>query len=233
MNKTRTIISLAVLAGLAAAAQGQVVYNDDFESYASGSNLHGQSGWRGWDNAVAAGAMVSTTQASSGAQSVNVTGGSDLVQTFGYTGGQYNLSINQYVPSSSSGTTYFILLNTYNDGGPYNWSVQNPMNLDTGIITSDSGGAATMPMIKDAWVNWTFTIDLSANRVGEYYNGTFLSEHAWQTDGANALGAIDLYANNAGPVYYDDLTITQVPEPTVLALVGLGGFALCLRRRSS
>jgi len=234
MNNTCKIIGMAVLAGVASAAQAQVVFNDDFESYASGANIHGQGGWKGWDNGVAAGAMISTAQAASGTKSVNISGGSDLVHEFGYTGGQYNLSISQYIPSSSSGTTYFILMNRYADGGAgNNWSVQIPINLDTGAIVDDmAANEVPTTAIEDAWVNWTFTIDLNANLVGTYYNGQFFSEHAWQTDGAAALGAIDLYANNAGAVYYDDLVIEQVPEPTVLALVGLGGFALCRRRRN-
>lgn len=55
----------------------------------------------------------------------------------------------------------------------------------------------------------------------------------WQDGGVNALAAIDLYANNAGPVYYDNFSLTQVPEPTTTALLGLGLAAFLFRRRVS
>jgi hypothetical protein len=104
-----------------------------------------------------------------------------------------------------------------------------------GTIMSDPDGnnqGPTLPLVKDAWVNMGFTIDIAANRVDEYYNYQFLASHTWQSGGVAALGGMDLFANNAGPVFYDDLSVQQIPEPTVLALIGLGGFALGLRRRT-
>src|ERR1017187_5067145 len=101
---------LALLPGQAAA--GPVF--DDFESYAVGSNLHGQGGWTGWSNNPGAGALVATNFAFSPTRSVDITGASDLVHTFfGATNGQWVFSTRQYIPSTSSGTTYVILLNRY------------------------------------------------------------------------------------------------------------------------
>ncbi len=210
--------------------------SDDFESYTAGATIHGQGGWKGWDNSAGAAAMVSTAQALSGTQSVNVSGASDLVHEFGYSGGLWELSLSQYIPASASGTTYLILMNKYKDSGgtaDYNWSVQIPINLGAGTAADDMvGGEPALSVTKDQWATWKFSIDLDANRVGTYYNDQLWTEHDWTTDGALSLAAIDLYANNATAVYYDDLKVQQIPEPTTLALLGLGAVALVLRRRS-
>jgi len=200
--------------------------------------MHGQGGWKGWGNDAGAGAVVSSSQAKSAPNSVNITGGSDLVHQFNYTSGKWQISINQYVPSSvTSGESYLIFLNKYSDAGDNNWSIQTVGNLATGIF-GESGGSdlaghtSTLPIVRDAWSTWTLDVDLDNNKVQQYYNGVaFGPEHAWQATGANAIGAIDLFANGTGPVYYDNLTIQQIPEPSVLALIGLGGLALGLRRR--
>ena len=55
-------------------------------------------------------AVVSDAQALSGSNSVAVSGGSDLVHTYaGYTSGKWTYTASQYIPSTSTGTQYFIL----------------------------------------------------------------------------------------------------------------------------
>jgi protein gp37 len=145
-------IGVLTLCGMALAARAAAVF-DDFESYAVGSNLHGQGGWAGWAGDAKAGALVSTNFSFSPTRSVNITGASDLVHTFsGATNGQWVFSVMQYIPSTSTGTNFVILLNTYRS--PYgaadlNWSVQIQNNMATGQIISDLGGGATRPMVKD------------------------------------------------------------------------------------
>lgn len=235
-NNGRFLAFSAIVSLTAATSAGRAAgFNDDFEGYAVGSNLHGQNGWKGWDNVATAGAVVSSAFSLSPTKSVNVSGGSDLVHEFpDATSGVWSFSLDQYIPASSTGDTYVILMNKYKDTGAaadYNWSVQTHMNMGTGVVTADNGSGATSTLVKDQWVNLTFTIDLTANKVDEYYNYKLLSTHVWQTGGANTLAAVDLYANNAGPVYYDNLKVSQVPEPTTIALLGLGGLALVLRRK--
>lgn len=239
MNKTRTILGLSVVVAMACAAQAQ--YSENFDSYAAGGNMHGQGGWKGWGNAAGAGAIVSSSQAKSAPNSVNITGGSDLVHEFNFTGGQWRISIDQYVPSSgmTGNEFYLIFMNQYTDagGGGGNWSIQTVGNLTTGVFTENGGSdfaghSSTLPIVRGEWANWTLDVDLGANSVQQYYNGAaFGPAHQWQQSGVNAIGAIDLFANGTGPVYYDNLSITQIPEPSVLALIGLGGLAFGLRRR--
>src|ERR1022692_3355101 len=149
VNFLNTILALdlcIVALGARAAA-----FFDDFESYAVGSNLHGQGGWAGWAGNASAGALVSTNFAFSPTRSVNITGASDLVHTFsGATNGPWVFSVMQYIPSTSTGTTYVVLMNTCRS--PYgatdlNWSVEIQCNMATGQIISDFGGSATLPLV--------------------------------------------------------------------------------------
>src|ERR1017187_7895068 len=164
----------ACLAVLARPVAAQVF--DDFESYAVSSNLHGQGGWAGWMGNASAGALVSTNFAFSPTRSVNITGASDLVHTFsGATNGQWVFSVRQYIPSTSTGTTYVVLMNTYRPPTDLNWSVIIQNNMDTGQTISDLGGSAALPMVKDQWVEVRCEINLDAKSVSEFYNGQLLS----------------------------------------------------------
>jgi len=229
MRNLRVVVVVLAIVGVCSVASASI-FMEDFESYAAGSAMHGQGGWKGWDNTAGAGAPASSLYANSGSKSVEIIGTSDLVHEFDQAGGQCVFTAKQYIPSGNTGTTYFILLNTYKDGGPYDWSVQLACNMDTGVITSDNGGGATASIAYDKWIELKFAIDLANNTVGEYYNGALVSNHQWDDNVHGTLQAIDLYGNNASSVYYDDITV--VPEPATLSLLCLGGLALIRRRRS-
>src|ERR1039458_566329 len=120
----------------------------------------------------------------------------------------------QYIPSTSTGTTYVVLMNTYRS--PYgatdlNWSVEIQCNMATGQIISDFGGSATLPLVTNHWVEVRCEINLTSNSVSEFYNGQLLSTHVWQGGsggpGLNEIQALDLFANNAAPVYYDNVSL--------------------------
>ncbi len=230
MRNLRIVVVVLAIVGVSSIASASV-YTEDFDSYAAGSAMHGQGGWKGWDNVPGAGAPVSTAYAYSGTNSVEIIGSADLVHEFDQAGGQWEFSAMQYIPDGTTGTTYFLLLNTYNDGGPYDWSVQLAYNLDTGILTSDFGGGATAPIAYEQWVELKFNIDLDGNTVDEYYNGALLSTHVWDDNVHGTLGCIDLYGNNASSVYYDNISV--VPEPATLSLLCLGGLALIRKRNRS
>lgn len=207
------------------------LFQDNFDTYVAGSQMHGQGGWKGWDNTPGAGALADNAFSFSASNSVNINGGSDLVQTFtGATSGQWVFRAMQYVPSSSAGDSFIILLNTYNDGGPYNWSIQTHMNLGTNVVTADYGGG-TLPLLKDQWVEYRAEINLDANSVTEFYNNQPLGTHTWTSDGNSvlAIAAVDLFANGAGAVYYDNVSL--VPEPSSALLSAVTAIAgLCLVR---
>jgi len=229
MRNLRFIAVLLAILGVTAVAGAQG-FMEDFESYAAGSAMHGQGGWKGWDNVAAAGAPVSSAYAHSGSKSVEILGTSDLVHEFDISGGTWEFSAMQYIPTGRTGETYFILLNQYKDGGPDDWSVQTVFNLGTGAITPWHSGAAAN-IVYDQWIEVKFIVDLAKNTVGEYYNGKLIFTDQWDDNVHGTLQAVDLYGNNASSVYYDDITV--VPEPATVSLLCLGALALIRRRRCS
>ena len=186
---------------------------DNFDSYATGSQMHGQGGWKGWDNNPAFGALTSDVEALSAPNSVDILGNSDLVHEYsGYTSGQWVYTAWQFIPGSFSGTSYFIMQNTYNDGGPYNWSVQVQIDSASNQLISDNDGA-TLPLIRDQWVEIRIEIDLDADVQTFYYDDQMLYQKSWvdgvSGGGAVNIGAVDLYANGATSVYYDNMSLAR------------------------
>ncbi len=188
-------------------------WSDNFDSYETGSSMHGQGGWKGWANSPAATAYTSDVQAVSAPNSVAIEGASDLVHEYaGYNSGTWVYTAKQFVPDSFSGQTYFILLNSYDDAGTnLNWSTEVVFDSGTGMISNDGPDGGTLPLIKGEWVEIRVEIDLDADTQTFYYGGDELFSGSW-TNGMSGGGvlniaAVDLYANTATVVYYDDISL--------------------------
>jgi len=212
-----------------------VIWSDNFDSYTNGQVLDGtedDGGWKGWDNSAAAGATVVTTQSRSSPNSVEVKGATDLVHEYRVTAGACNYTLWIYVPADFSGQSYFILLSDYEDGaGSANlWAVQLRFDSDLQVVESEFD-SISLPLITGQWVEVRCAIDLDADSLGIYYNGELLLEKAWTAttnndgSGALAIDAVDLYANSATAVYYDDMAlegpaVQLEPELTIGDLAG-------------
>jgi hypothetical protein len=181
------------------------LFVENFDSYAAGSTMHGQGGWKGWDNAAGATAPVSSAQAFSGANAVEIIATSDLVHEFTIAGGVHEFSAMQYIPTGATGTTMFILMNMYKDGGPDDWSDQTEFRMDGGVVHFADG--QEMPLVRDKWVEVKYVIDLDNNTVDRYYNGTFVGTGQWDDNAHGTFQAVDLFGNNASSVYYDDIVL--------------------------
>ncbi len=199
-------------------------WSDNFDSYANDQFLDGtpdDGGWKGWDNIPAAGAYVRDDQAYSAPHSVEIAAATDLVHEYsGYTAGQWNYTAWQYVPDDFSGTSYFILLSDYVDGaGQANsWAVQ--IRFDSSLLIAESEyDSVSLPLIQGRWVELRTEIDLDADWFTFYYDGNVLVEKAWTATpnndmtGYKVIDAVDLYANSASPVYYDDLSLEGEAPP--------------------
>jgi hypothetical protein len=182
------------------------LFSENFDAYGADTDLQGVHGWKGWNDDAGASAPVSDALAFSGANSVAIMGSADLVHEFDLAGGVIEFSTMQYIPSGTSGTSYFILLNRYDDGANQDWSVQTEFHLASGTVEYWGGGATTI--IYNEWVELKYVIDLDHNTVDKYYNGRLIVSAAWDDTGHNTLGAIDLFANGASAVYYDDITVS-------------------------
>jgi hypothetical protein len=224
-------IAAAAVAAFPLAASAQ--WSDNFDSHSLGS-INGQGGWKGWDNSAGAAGNVSDAMALSGRQSQEISGPADSVHEYsGVNSGAWTYSAWQYIPGNFTGTTYFILTNTYNDGGPYDWSVEYQFNASTGVVLDDFRTENPVNMVRDRWVELRVEFDLTANTAATYYDGALLSTGTWTT-GVNSvlnLGCVDLFANSASSVFYDDMSLVAVPAPASAGLLGLGGLLMARRRR--
>lgn len=227
---------VSILFAFTSLATAQAMF-DNFDSYTLGS-IEGQGGWQSWVGYSGICGDVTIEQAFSGAQSLKVEAGDDTVHPFtGVNSGQWTLSLRQYIPSTSGGQNYTILLNSYPNN--LNWSAQVLADIDRSLVgvfdSSSVQQGSSVALVRDTWVDMRFEIDLDANSVSAFYNQALMASFAWQTGGINELQALDLYPDEGvpqvGPVYYDNVRLEQVPEPGVGSLLFVVAAAFFFRRR--
>jgi hypothetical protein len=201
-------------------------WSDDFESYTNGQFLDGgtdDGGWKGWDNDPTYGAYVTNLYAHGGVNSVEITLLSDLVHEYEMaTAGKWNYTAWQYIPTDFSGDSAFIILSDYTDGaGQSNtWAVQLSFNSATGNVESQWNGEI-LPYITGQWAEIRCEVDLTLDDLKIFYAGDLLAQHLWSDTvqggggGYMKIDAVDLFANSASPVYYDDISLVadSVPPP--------------------
>jgi hypothetical protein len=107
----------------------QPSWSESFDSYANTQYLDGgpdDGGWKGWAGSPSLGAYVTDVQSRSSPFSVEITNASELVHEYtGYGSGSWVCIAMQYIPMNFSGTSYFILMSSYDDNGTTNeWAVQ-------------------------------------------------------------------------------------------------------------
>jgi hypothetical protein len=90
------------------------------------------------------------------------------------------------------------------------------MRFDSGLMVVESEfDTITLPLVLNQWCEIRVEIDLDSDWMELYYNGDFLIEKAWtatpNNDGSGELniGAVDLFANGATTVYYDDMSLEE------------------------
>ena len=196
---------------------------ETFDGYATGSQLHGQGGWKGWGNDPTYGAMTSSAFSLSAPNSVDIVGLSDLVHEYsGASSGFWVYTAWQYIPTGFTGETYFVLLNQYDDAGATNnWSTQVRFTSTGDQVIADMVGAGPpLPLVKDAWVELRVEIDLVNDIQEFYYNNQLLSQGSWTAGvsggGSLNVGAVDLFANAATSVYYDDMSLVEQQIPCLV-----------------
>ncbi len=207
------VLTLVLLTALVASAGGP--WSDDFDSYADGSQIHGQGGWVGWGNSPAAGALVSSAQSRSAPHSLDISGAADPIQQFTANSGQWVMTAWQYIPGNMVGTTYFIMLNRYDHAcADCNWSTQVQFDSNSGMMFDDGQSGASQAFVTDQWVEIRVEIDLDNDTQDFYYNGALFYSGTWtqhQSGGGSlSVANVDLFANNATSVYYDDLSFNPV-----------------------
>ncbi len=193
---------------------------DNFDSYATDLLLQGVGGWKGWANDPAAAPYTRDEQARSTPNSVEIVNFTDAVHEFtDHNTGIWYFTAYQYIPTGATGESYFILLNQYDDAGATNnWSTQVNFNMIQNLVVAEGEAAgATLPMVRDQWMEIRVEIDLVNDVQKFYYGGDLLYQSTW-TDGMSGGGilniaAVDLWGNGASAIYYDDICLTSaLPE---------------------
>lgn len=233
MNRRIISQATACIAALsfASAASAQVVFADDFESYAAGTPIEGAAGtnWQNWDTCATGNQAfntVSNAQASAGNNSLRMVGSggacnfcSDTTHNLNgpYTSGQYTLTMDLFVPGNFAGDIYVIVLNTYADcGGPYNWSAQ--VNISTaGIVSPDDllGNVSIngdQPVVYDAWAELKMEIDLDLNTVVYSYNDVEMYSAPWASAaGLVEISTLDLFPGTDGTTewFVDNIELSE------------------------
>jgi hypothetical protein len=194
-------------------------WSDNFDSYENGQYLDGDpedGGWHGWDGDPNAGAYVVDYEFLSTPHSVELIDVEDLVHEFeGIDSGQWTFTTWVYIPGDIMGIAYFIMLNTYSDGGPHHWSTQVAFDPNTGEVISEPE-LETLTLLYDEWVEIRVEIDLDADLQAIYYDGDLLTEKGW-SDGVSGAGGlteiqcVDLWSNGATEHYYDDFSLVGPP----------------------
>ncbi|MFC2103037.1 T9SS type A sorting domain-containing protein [Bacteroidota bacterium] len=198
-----------------------VIFEDNFDSYTAGVQLACQNpvDWTTWSNAPCGSedGMVTTDQASSTANSVNIIANNDQLKLFPqvYTTGKYSMKFKMYIATGLTG--YFNCLSSWNSGSPQ-WAMQVYFN-NGGAGNMDAGGALVQPFTypHDTWMDVEVICDLDLD-VGEFWlNGTMI--HTWQWSlGTFGTGELSLEANNffgggtdgVPDYYFDDYVVTDL-----------------------
>ena len=139
----RLVVFCILVVAMTFTANAQNWY-ENFDSYVDGSQIVGQGGWDEWG--AGCGGLVSSDYALSKPHSLKIISTSDVVHEYtGYSAGKWVYTTNVYIPSTFSGLSYFIMLNTYDSGtATYNWSVQLGFDSTTGMIDADCGSSSAV-----------------------------------------------------------------------------------------
>jgi len=198
--------SLALALSAATTSFSNILIDPGFE-------LQTPSGSGGWS--LFNGAAFSSAQARSGTFSMldatvnNVPG--SFEEFTASAGMKFQLTGYGMTPTPLLGTPAFgILQVTYFDSA----------HVNLGTVETSPGNALASAQINGGTTlgTWTF---LDTGIATAPANTAFIQAFTLVVD----------FSGNAQGVYFDDLTLTQVPEPSSLALLGLGFATLCVWRR--
>jgi hypothetical protein len=246
--KIFTRFGVAVAVGLVVSGQASAqIFSDGFESYAAGSNINMQGGWNDFGGALLT--TVSSTQAHTGANSMRLEEGppggampgygSDVYRNFGpqITSGIINYRYWQFVEAGVDTIAFQyhstgVMPTTFATGLEIRGAADGTTGVAPGSTLMAIQGTTivgTAPQVFGAWAEHNMTINLDANTFTYSYNGMpLVTNGTWDAAAPPEFGGINYWMQfgNANAVnnfvYYDDFTLTIVPEPTSMALAGLG-----------
>jgi hypothetical protein len=156
--------------------------------------------------------FVSNAQSCSPANSLRLrlgngttTSNTDVVRVHAITGGKWVYTARTYAPSASSGTAFFILLNTY---PAFSWSLDMMFDMTLNEVSTIETGITPVPLIENQWVEVRVHINLDSLTQQIFYNCQSMGSITWGT--APTLQALDLYSDSTDEFYYDNVRLESV-----------------------
>lgn len=210
--KKQLLLSLLVAPSLLFAQTSLIT--DNFDSYTAGNAVGVESGgvWVTWSGGTgtAEDPLISTTFASSGANSMHVTNNGPgmytndivLINPSTYTDGIYELKMKYYIETGSGG--YFNMGGNWVTGGTgYTYGIDVFFNGDgSGNVTSASNGVFTYP--QDEWVDVSVVVNVTTDMADLYINSSLVHSQVWNS--APGFGCVDVF----GIAFSDATNATEI-----------------------
>jgi hypothetical protein len=209
-------ITVVLAAGLACACGPRALaqFTEHFDSYPAGTMLAGQGGWETWcTTGPVADSPVSGDFARSAPNALRDHPASDMVHRVTVTSGRWVFRVFTYIPTGATGNSSIIVMNRYCTGGAedHSWSIVITLNGDTEQAQTWLG--ASVPLVRDRWVEFRAEVDLEADSLRQFYDGQPLGGVlSWRNNvggGVGEIAAIDLYSESMDGVYYDDVSLAR------------------------
>lgn len=227
-------IVAAAISVLATESNAALIYSTGFEppTYTTGS-LSGQDGWTGF-------ASVQSTSAASGNQALQIhyTGSTFAPATHLLatpTAGQIitieaDLRIHYPMQAQGDGVAVLTVVGDSGTIGRFGYILGH---YRFGNMTFNVYGDPLAP--NDTWHHFVFEMNFPMQTISATFNGTSLGTlPIINAVAPTTLSSIRISANQASfplDAYFDNITITSIPEPGSLALLGLALPVVVRRRR--
>lgn len=246
----KKLMAAGLMMGIAVAANAQVLYQTNFDSFALGSELNTQAGW----NAFGDNGMTIQADPARGGRSVQfdwaatpATGSYWNWVDLGYNANNTNNKILVgkvwfYVASGTSASTQgpFLGLDAYDASLANVARIQaNAFNRSVSLAP---GASFTVSSAANAWNfnTWNsleLVMNFNTRTVSGFLNGASLGSPIAMTHTLTEVADIDLWGTRtvgmqSNGMFFDDYTVEAVPEPATLGALGLIA-ALAARRRKS
>lgn len=200
-------------------------FSDDFESYAVGDYVgESSSQWTTWSGTEggAEDAQISSAYASSGSNSLHIISGGaagpqDVVLPFGakYTSGQFNFSMDLYIPGGKNGYYNFqgdVAIGT-------TWSMNTNLTVEGDLNIDDSSFIRLQNSFPhDEWFTLTYEVNLTANIWKVLLNDECLGTYSADI---NSVASLDLFPVDGDSEFYvDNVAYTYDSNASVPKLDG-------------